>query len=126
MKLYRLLAAKLLAKENCEKTRNQEWLDRHSRDIERLVKDHMPSGSGVDAGTKLDWNRSTPQKLVFETSYHHMNDSGYYDGWTEHTVIVRPSLWNEIEISIGGSDRNDIKEYLHQVFHEALMQEIEE
>jgi len=101
------------------------WAAHHRDKCLAVVKDYMPSGSGVDSGTKLDLDASTDEKLVFDTSFHHMNDGGMYDGWTEHTVTVTPSLWNRIKIRISGRDRNDIKDYLHEIFHDALTQEIE-
>ena len=49
-----------------------------------------------------------------------MNENGFYDGWTDHTLTVRPSLVHGIELEISGRNRNDIKEYLHETFHSAL------
>lgn len=87
---------------------------------EDIVKRYMPSGSGFDSGTKIDIDRSTAEKLVFTTSFHHMNDGGFYDGWTEHTVTVRPSLVLGETLTISGRDRSDVKEFIHQVFQSAL------
>ena len=79
----------------------RDMADTHEATIKRLVKDFMPSGSGFDAGTKLDLDLSHAERLVFTTSYHHMNDGGYYDGWTEHTVTVTPGF--------NGSNIKDIR-----------------
>jgi hypothetical protein len=54
-----------------------------------------------------------------------MDDVGYYDGWTEHTLTVRPSLAFGIDLKFSGRNRNQIKDYLHEVFHEALTHEID-
>jgi hypothetical protein len=54
-----------------------------------------------------------------------MNDAGYYDGWTDHIVIVSPSF-DGIDIKISGRNRNDIKDYLHDVFHAALTEEVDD
>lgn len=86
----------------------------------------MPSGSGIDCGTRLDIAASTPEKLVFKTAYHHMNSGGFYDGWTQHRIIVKPSLGFGLRISISGPDRNDVKDYLHECFDQALRAEVEE
>ncbi len=119
-KLYAVLASLVQARANCAESHNEEWFVRHTERALKLVSEYMPSGSGIDNGTKLDIDISGPNKLVFLTSYHHMNDCGYYDGWTEHTVIVTPSLQHGFEVRITGRDRNDTKEYLHDVFCEAL------
>lgn len=84
----------------------------------------MPSGSGFDSGTSLDITASHAEKLVFTTSFHHMNEHGYYDGWTGHIVTVKPSF-NGFNIRISGSNRNDIKELIHQSFESALNTEID-
>ena len=84
----------------------------------------MPSGSGFDSGTKFDFDKSTPNKLVFQTSYHHMNQNGYYDGWTEHTITVTPSLQFGFDAVIGGRDRNGWKEYAYEVVNGCLNEEV--
>lgn len=81
-----------------------------------------PSGSGIDAGTKLD-DSSTKDKLVFAFGYHHMDEHGYYDGWTEHTAVVKPSMCFGYDLRITGRDRNGIKEYLASVFDHWLNEE---
>lgn len=106
--------------------KNDEWAAKWTSKIDGLVSDFMPSGSGIDCGTKFDWDASNPEKIVFSFSFHHMNDGGHYDGWTEHLLVVRPSLAFGLEMKITGRDRNGIKEYLHDVFHSALTDEIEE
>jgi hypothetical protein len=124
-KLYQRLAGLLQARENCEKSHNTEWYARHAERAETLVKEHMPSGGGFDSGTTLDFGDSTPEKLVFHTSYHHMTDGGY-DGWTNHDVTVRPSLAFGCLVTIGGHNRNDIKDYIGDCFAEALSLEVTE
>lgn len=119
-KLYQELASLITARQNCINSNNQEWLGRHEDRIKALVKQYMPSGSGVDCGTKLDIDASNGDKLVFTFSYHHMNDGGYYDGWTDHKAIVTPSLAFGFSMRITGRDRNQIKDYFHDIFRESL------
>jgi hypothetical protein len=125
-KLYQQIASSLQAIENCRKSGNEEWLRKHRDTIAVLVKDRMPRGSGFDSGTAFDFNSSNPEKLVFLTLYHHMNDDGYYDGWTDHAVTVRPSLAFGFDLTISGRDRRDIKEYIAEVFDGTLRLEIKE
>jgi len=121
--LYVHIAELTAAMENCRKTDNAEWLEKHQDTIDELVKNHMPRGSGIDCGCEYD-NASTPNRLCFTTSYHHMDEYGGYDGWTDHTVIVTPDLSDGFNLRITGRNRNDIKDYLHEVFDLALRQEI--
>jgi hypothetical protein len=117
--IYQALASKVVARQNCS-GKNEEWFARHTQDIERLVKEWLPSGSGFDAGTKVDWDKSNAERIVFLTAYHHMNDTGMYDGWTEHAVTVKPSLCFGFTLTISGRDRNQIKDYIAQAFEIAL------
>lgn len=120
--LYRFLATKVQARLNCKAKPDQygHWLQRHEDDIVEAVKRYLPSGSGFDSGTQIDLDRSTGEKLVFTTSFHHMHESGMYDGWTEHTITVKPSLMYGFSFTVSGRDRNYIKDLIGQTFDHAL------
>ena len=123
MKLYEVIASTLTARQNCIKSGNAEWLEKHTATL-RDLESFLPSGSGVDSGSRISEDESTGDKIVIDLGYHHMNDGGMYDGWTEHRVTVRPSLAFGIVLSIGGRNRNDIKECLHEITSNALSQEM--
>ena len=93
--------------------------------IEYIVTNFLPSGSGIDNGVKFNFVKSTPKKLVFDFGFHHMDDNGFYDGWTHHKAILTPSLiGDQIELQITGSNRRSIKEYLFETFYYALTKEL--
>ncbi len=117
-KLYHLIAQITDAYQRCIET-NNDWSQKHAQTLETL-QTLLPSGSGFDSGTKIDLDRSTGEKLVLHTSYHHMHESGMYDGWTDHTVTVRASLIHTIDLKISGPNRNEIKDYIHETFHHVL------
>jgi len=120
MKVYQALATALQAERNCQKSGNVEWQAKHWHRIECLVDD-LPRGSGFDSGHTLDGKRSTPDRLVLSTEFHHMNEHGMYSGWTQHDVIVTPSLVNEFNLRITGRNRNGIKDYIAEIFSLALL-----
>jgi len=74
---------------------------------------------------EFDFDASTPEKLVFLFGFRHMNDVGYHDGWTDHQLIVTPSLQFGFHIRITGKDRNQTKDYLHETFQYALSEEVD-
>ena len=123
--LYQRLASLVGARLNCIAKGNDAYLATHTERIEALVKEHMPSGSGIDSGTKLDLDESTSEKLVFTFGFHHMNDAGVYDGWTDHKAIVTASLQFGFSLRITGRDRNGIKDYLHETFGVSLETQVE-
>lgn len=123
--LYEALASTLLARENSRSRDHATWFERHTETLTRLVKDHLPSGSGFDAGTTLNLDKSRPERLVFDTSYHHMDEHGGYNGWSEHSVVVTPSLWANFHIAVTGQNRNDVKEYIAEMFETALRTTVE-
>jgi len=114
--LYRDIACAFVAWSNCIENKNSEWENKHADKIEELVSKYLPHGSGFDNGTKFVWEESSENKLVFNTAFHHMNEGGYYNGWTEHKVIIRPCLYFDFDIKITGRNRNDIKEYIGSCF----------
>lgn len=125
-KLYRAIACLLEARVNCARSGRDEWATEYEQDVYDLVDNYLPSGSGFDGGTMIDdWEKIKPEKLVFYTQFHHMDENGVYDGWTEHTVTVTPSLVYGFNLRISGPNRNEIKDHIHDVFYEALNQEVE-
>ena len=127
MPLYKLLAQTAVAYHNCLKRgeSHADWTHNHRTLLEKLVREHMPSGSGVDDGTKIDLEKSAGEKLVFITRFHHMNEAGYYTKWTNHVVTVTPSLAFEITLSIGGFNHNGIKDHLGDLFYSALKETVD-
>lgn len=119
-RLYVYLAQLLGARARCKQSQNTEWFETHTERILGAVKRYMPSGCGFDAGTTIDLDASHENKLVFHTSYHHMNDTGMYDGWTDHTVTVSASLAFGFTLRISGRNRNEFKEHAHETFDAAL------
>ena len=125
-KRYQVIATALAARNNCKASPEGEshpWYEKWTEAIERETG-NLPSGSGIDSGVKFDFDKSTPEKLVFNFGYHHMNECGMYDGWTDHSLIVIPSLQFGFTLRISGKDRNDIKDYLHETFQYALSEEV--
>ena len=120
---------------NCTESGNTHWQAIHERMVDYLVAHELPAGSGIDAGTQFEigqlLERSTTAiqnwrlpRLTFTTAFHHMNEAGYYDGWTEHKVIVRADLLMGYTLDITGRDRNQIKEYLADLYQAAFDREV--
>lgn len=87
--------------------------------LEMWIKKHAPSGSGFDQGTQLDFDSCKKNRIVFTTAFHHMDEHGGYDGWTNHTVVVYPAF-DGFDIRVTGRNRNDIKDYVQSTFHHWL------
>ena len=115
IKLYQLIASALAARKNCLESGNPFNWDTLLDQIEGI----LPSGSGIDDGTDID--RDSVGIIKLHTSYHHMNNAGYYDGWTDHTIRIKADLQFGFDLSISGKDRNH-KDYLADVYHHALDQ----
>ena len=114
------LSSAIQARLNCIEHDNDEWRERHQETGDAIAHEYLPSGAGIDNGAQIDWSRSTGEKIVIDTSYHHINEVGYYDGWTDHTITVRASLLSDFRLKISGRNRNDIKEHLYEIFYDAL------
>ena len=106
-KLYQALAGLVEARLNCVALGNNELLHDYEDQANKLVRECMPGGGRFDS-TKLDWNRSMPNKLVLVTAYLHTGHAGF----TKHTVTVRPNLQFGYELSISKSNRHNLKELM--------------
>ncbi|WKV22115.1 hypothetical protein Phage2-1_00115 [Achromobacter phage 2-1] len=126
--LYQVMAMRLIAYNNrlagSNGNPNDEWLNKHAERMKGLTKELAPSGSGFNSGTQFQLHDSRPDRLVFVTNFQHMSDHGYYEGWTEHQVIVKPSLAHGFELKVHGPNRNDIKSYIAEMFDSFLMVEV--
>lgn len=121
--VLRHLAQTLQAYHNCLSRGNQSMADEHAETIEKIVKDHMPSGSGIDSGVDFDWT-STPNKIIMSFGFHHLRD-GMYIRWTHHKIIVTPSLVTGYYMQITGPNFDRIKSYLYQTFSAAFDHDLE-
>lgn len=110
---------------NCLENCDTLWASRHEDLLRTIERELLPSGSGVDAGTQIDTNKSTGELVVLETAFHHMDEFGGYDGWTEHTVRVKPSLLFGFVVSVSGRDRNGIKDYISEIIGCCLASDVE-
>ena len=59
--------------------------------MEDLVKNYLPSGSGFDGDISID-EKSTDEKIIIHVEYHHMDINGFYDGWSTFKVIITASM----------------------------------
>ena len=126
MKIYQRLATLVQAYANCCNNGNTEWQRKHGDAINAIIRNTAPSGSGIDCGTLFDIGDSLVQtkagnlkfnnRLLFLASYHHMDENGMYDGWTEHYITIRPDLRSGYTMAVSGRDRNQIKDYLTEVY----------
>ncbi len=123
MKVIEKIATLVSAIQNCEKSGNSEWLHKHTEYLCKIEGTLLPSGSGFDMGSHVLLDLCKENKIVFHTDFHHMDEHGCYDGWTTHIVTVKPDFVCGLHITISGKDRNDIKNFIHETFYQALNQE---
>lgn len=124
MKLYQLFDRHITGSRT-KPPFNEFHLDRLNELLNKL-----PTGSGIDAGTTIAFEECKWNKIVFDSAYHVMDSNGYYDGWIEFKVIVRPSFTG-IDLEIKPLRRktyfnNYLRDYVFDVFWDALNSEIEE
>ena len=108
----------------CQARSNTVWLANCRESLTDIMREHAPSGSGIDSGTQFIESESTDEKLVFQTAFHHMDDNGFYCGWSHHKVIARPSFVFGYSLRITGPNTRDIKDYLMDVFTHFLETEV--
>lgn len=135
--LYRHLATLLQRHHNIVNGNflRQPMLDAIEEEIDRLVKDHLPSGSGIDSGVTLNYGRCFRagrrqlEYIDFTVPFHCMNEVGMYTGWATFGVVVTPD-WDGINLKVVNRDdkcrgKGDIRDYLADLFYQALVAEVE-
>ena len=115
MKLYAVIAS-ALAREANDAQRDPL--------IDEIENEILPSGSGFDAGCKIDREMFSRATFCLSFGYHHMNDTGFYTGWTEHTVKVRADFQSEVDLKISHV-RDPFAEYVYDTFYDVLREEVE-
>jgi len=102
-----------------------DWASKHRETLEYMQDHFLPSGSGYDSGSTIDIDHGLKNGVLkLHTSFHHMNENGYYDGWTEHDVYVKPDLMFGFTLRITGSNRNDIKDMIAEDFDSLLNDDV--
>jgi hypothetical protein len=127
-KVYQILASHLEAYKLCVVKNNKEWEEKHADTVNKIIDDLLPHGSGINAETEISFKKSGDKKIVLYTEFQAMDNNGYYDKWIGFSVTITPSLSNDISLSIVGnfgSKYQHIKDYLYDLYYEALKQEVE-
>lgn len=109
-----VMNADLIDKPECEAAR---WAR------QKRIEDALPSGSGFDSCTQIE--SVTHHRVVFKTAFHHMDDGGFYDGWTEHRVTAEADLALGFTVRVSGKNRNGIKDYIADTFYAYLQEPFE-
>ena len=122
MKLYQLFAKHITGSKA-----KPPYNEYHLNKLNELL-DKLPTGSGIDAGSTIAFEECRWNKIVFNSAYHVMDEHGYYDGWIEFQIIVRPSFTGfDLEIKPLRRKKyfNDyLHDYVFDVFCDALDSEI--
>lgn len=121
--VYKFIATQLARVKNLEK-HNAQRSDKVFDALCMWVKKNGPSGSGIDMGTAMS-EASTQDHIVLGTHFHHMDEHGGYDGWTDHRVHVKASMLFGIDVTVSGRDRNQIKDYLGETYQRWMLSEME-
>jgi len=126
-KLYSAISAAFGALENCRAKENQSsWESRWEDRLEYMCEEHLPHGSGINCGVKMDMDKSRPNRLVFTLGFHNMDEFGGYDGWTHYTAIMTPCLQFgfNLRVTMSGKTRKyDNRDYIRELLDYTLSRE---
>lgn len=144
MKVYQKLAIGVELLKSLKETK-PETCYRHrttkiseARDeLQQFIEKYLPTGSGIDDDITIrDDNPSFMKdgKIRLSSSFHVMDENGFYDGWIDFIVEIIPCLTSNFRLRIIGNfskrqgcikkDASDIRDYLYSLFYESLNQEI--
>jgi hypothetical protein len=109
---------------------NPYWAKAWKHILIEVIQEHLPSGSGFDNGCSLNFEESKTNKLVINCDYHHMDENGYYDGWSYNKIVITPDLRWEFNMKLvnmkGGKKLKDYdREYFIDTLNHHLNQEVD-
>ena len=107
-KLVEAIATAVLAHRNCIQSNNEVWMDRWTDRLGELEK-LLPSGSGIDSGTKIHYEACSDSQVSLYSHYHVMNGDGFYVGWLSFDVTAKSSFIYgvDIDLKLGAWDGDD-------------------
>lgn len=135
MKIYKFLAKNVFSRARCIDSINKNignvisnveswkiWVNKYEEEIDTIMRDIFPHGSGIDSGCMLNYEKSVNNKLVINSGYHCMDDNGCYDGWVDFTVTLTPDLELDYMLNIRGNfgKYRHVKDYLYQIFYDSF------
>ena len=123
MKLYQKIYLTLDALRTSIDRNNKEWVEKHN-DVLDLMDKLLPSGSGFDEGCKIVREAVRgKESFVIKAPYHHMDENGFYRGWTDYKIRVCPSFIGGFSVRVTGKNYNGAKEYITELFCSVLQEE---
>lgn len=117
IKVYQKLARSIDAYTRCFKSSNA-YSEQYLARIKDMLDNDFPHGSGLDDKWAIDLKKSSSNRIILYSSYHAMDENGYYDCWIYFTLTIKPDLANDIDMKITGKFGNkyeDIKDNLYQI-----------
>lgn len=115
MKLYQKIAQTLQAIQDCEKSGNKEWYEKHNETLRNIENEYLPHGSGFDGDMGIF--EGNTKKFIIRFDWHCMNDIGYYNGWLTIDCIVTANMANGFDLKISfykselQNDKAKVKKY---------------
>jgi hypothetical protein len=114
------------ARQRCQEHGREQWFENWSKTVEHCLQD-LPTGGGFSNWVMLA--KSTPEKLIFESSYHAMLDNGMYDRWINFTITITPSFETRVNIGIRGDfgrAYQDLKDYIGDTLQPIVTNPVDE
>lgn len=111
-----------MALSTCREYENKGWAAAWARALDMLARNYLPHGSGFDSGCRVDHTKTGADKIVLYAEFHCMNDVGFYDGWREYRVTVRPTFGADLDVTISGRDYRDtgLPDYVAERIRDAM------
>ncbi len=98
------------------------FTNEQKENIESALGDCLPHGSGINSSWEFSWQRDG--SIVCANSFHCMNDVGYYDGWADFKVVIKPD--SEFRLMFVGKTaqykaaRYQLRECIEELVYHAL------
>jgi hypothetical protein len=121
MPLYQALAEAMQAYRNSDG--KSGWATRWAN-VVRELESYLPHGSGFDSDPNISLQQSKPDRIVVDGSFHKMDSNGYYSGWANFRVTVKPTF-SGIDVDARGAGSADLNDYIAETYIYALREYVD-
>lgn len=110
-----------------EDDRFQANLDNAELHVRFYASEFLPHGSGIDNGCVVDIKKSSLSKIILSVDWHHMDEHGYYDGWSTYTVTIAATFGDMHHIKVTGGRKDEtVKNCIVQALDMAFANDVTE
>ena len=121
MKVYKKISALINA---IKSSKNQKYIDKWEEELEILIDDYLPSGSGFNNTPNIIMDSCSRERIFLNIPFQELHKNGYYNELINLTIIVKSDLQHDFDIVCLNNIDTGILDYILDTYQEYLNKEL--